>query len=143
MVGGFFKPSKLCTMGFMSIFKSRFVRIPEHKRFDFQPRYYDQEEEERKSRRSQQIRLEKGAFYNSKNKSRLVGAFSDKDVVYRQKIRRGGGAGQLFRVLLIAAMLTLITGFLTGMVKSLATMAVSIGAIILLMIVFITKGNRV
>ncbi|MEZ4887033.1 MAG: hypothetical protein R3E32_20045 [Chitinophagales bacterium] len=111
----------------MSLFSSKFVHIPKNRTFDYSPRYYDAEEEERKEKFEQNIKLERGAFFKGKNRSRLVGAFSEKELVFRKKNDR---SQQTKRTVLLISILSIFCLGMGGMIP--AGWAGLIGAFLLL-----------
>ncbi len=118
----------------MSLFRSRFISVPKNRKFEYSPRYYDAEAEERKEILEQNIKLERGAFYKGRNRSRLVGAFTEKEVVFRKQNRNQ----QTKRTFLLIIMLTLpcfyIGGFLSGGFSAFLFVA--------LLIAFINQVNK-
>ncbi len=119
----------------MSIFSSKFVHTPQNRKFDYSPRYYDAEKEERKEKFEQNIKLERGAFFKGRNRSRLVGAFSEKELVFRKKHDR---SQQTKRTLLLIAMMALPCLFIGDMIPS----VVAIVGFAVLMLLFIRNVNK-
>lgn len=122
----------------MSLLKSKFFRLPQHRHFHYVPRYYDEEEEERRELFDQKLTLERGGFFNSKNKSRLVGAFSEKEIVFR---RRPSSSGQMGRVSLLTVMLTLPVLYLMDKINGVSAFIAFI-ILLILMVLFIMRANR-
>jgi hypothetical protein len=94
-------------------FLSLFTKTPQHQRFNYIPRFYDQEKEEmaeRVSRIKQEIEKEKGAISEESqtHRSRLAGAF--------QAARKRGSPGQASgnTVMLRLAVLLFLTMFIIG-----------------------------
>jgi len=94
-------------------FKS-FNKAPKHKRFDFQPRYYDPDLEKRNQRLNdpkKRIRFHKNNLYREA-KSPIVGAFSGRhEYDYRERARNK--QQQVLRTFIIVMILLLL--FVFGM----------------------------
>ena len=117
--------------------RSSFFRLPKNRKFDYQPRYYDPEEEERKARRGESnIKLEKGSFYKQKSRSNLVGAFSERDIIYRS--RESSRKNQLVRIIMLTVMMGVITLYFVGKIGGVMT----IGIMVFLLIAFVSRVNR-
>lgn len=119
----------------MSLFNSRFVHTPKNQKFNYSPRYYDAEEEERKEMFEQNIKLERGAFFKGKNRSRLVEAFSEKELVFRKKHDR---SQQTKRTLLLIAMMTLPCLYIGDFIPSI----VALVGFAILMLLFLRNVNK-
>jgi len=119
----------------MGLFDSNFTHTPKNKRFAYVPRYYDPEKEERKEIFEQTIKLERGAFFKQKNRSRLVGAFSEKEIIFKKKNDR---SLQNKRTFLLIAMLCLPCAYIGGYISS----ALTIMGLICLMVMFIVQVNK-
>ncbi|MGB0839476.1 MAG: hypothetical protein ACPGXL_05010 [Chitinophagales bacterium] len=122
-----------------SFFKSSFSRLPQHKSFKYNPRYYDPDKEaiqKRMLERKDRMQMERGAFFKQ-NKGRLVGAFTDKEErIFNNTPSRDD---QFARVLLLAGMLTLACMYWLDKVNG----VIAITGIMLLMIFFVKKMNRI
>lgn len=110
-----------------------FFKVPQHKRFDYKPLYYDKDVEERQERRDKRIKLEKGSFY--RNKSQISGAFSDKEYVFR---KRTGRSAQLLRTVLLTAMMFVIFALFLDLMPK----AIAIGLLCILLLFFIRNINK-
>jgi len=115
----------------MSI-KSSFVRVPSHRQFNYIPRYYDKDEDERKSKRN--MTLERGAFFKNK-KSPISGAFTDRNIVFRRE--RNARSGQMLRLGILTAMICIpIMVFL-----DLISLWIGVPFLVILLLLFIVKVN--
>ncbi len=114
--------------------KSSFIRLPKHRRFDYTPIYYDKDKEERDEKR-RSIRFERGAFYNQDSRSRIVGAFTERDIAFRERTSTGS---QVARVFLLAAMLTVPTLIYLDVIK----IWIGVPFLLILMILFVMRVNR-
>jgi len=126
-----------------ALFGSSFTRLPATRKFDYKPRYYDIEAEERKEMFEGTIKLERGAFFKQSNRSKLVGAFTEREIIYRQ---RNSGWAQLKRVLILVVILCLGGALILGKGLSMMTdMEVIFGALslFLLMIFFSSQARKV
>ena len=112
-----------------------FRNTPKNRQFEYVPRYYDAEKERRKEILEQKIKLERGAFFKQKNRSRLVGAFSEKEVAFR---RRNAAGVQVRRTLLLIAMLCLPCLVIAGYLPS----VFAVFGLLFLVILFIIQGNK-
>lgn len=119
----------------MSLFNSRFIHTPKNKKFDYVPRYYDPEAEERKEIFEQTIKLERGAFFKQKGRSRLVGAFSEKEIIFKKKNDR---SLQNKRTFLLITMLCLPCFYIAGYISSVLTIV----GLICLMVLFVAQVNK-
>ncbi len=118
-----------------NLLRSGFSRLPKHKQFSYKPRYYDPEEEERKERLGEKsIKMEKGSFFKRKSGGHLVGALSERQVVYQDRRNKG----QLSRVLLLFAMLCLPLLYIFDQMNGF----VAITLLVILLILFIIKVNK-
>ncbi|MCB0514657.1 MAG: hypothetical protein R2798_05555 [Chitinophagales bacterium] len=116
----------------MKFFKSSFVKLPQHRRFNYVPRYYDPAKEAREDMKNR-IRFEKGAFYKQGN-NRLVGAFTEKDS-YRS--HRQNTVNRYLRMLYLVLMMGSIWLYLMGKIGGIST----IFLLMVFMILFIRKVN--
>ena len=114
-------------------FNSRLFKVPKYNQFNYIPRYYDQEADERKKRR--EMRLERGAFFKQGNRSRIVGAFNERNMVFRERHRPGS---QLTRILLLASMICVPCMVFLDIVP----LAVGIPALLGLMVLFVMRVNK-
>lgn len=91
-----------------SIWKSSFFKLPQHKQFNYIPRYYDpkNDKETNGTEDDNSIKLERGAFFKQKNRSRLLGAFTDREPNTFERFGQRR-SGQFMRVLMMAGLLTL------------------------------------
>lgn len=119
----------------MSVFSSKFVHTPKSRKFEYSPRYYDAEAEERKEKFEQNIKLERGAFFKGRNRSRLVGAFTEKELVFRKKHDRNQ---QTKRTVLLIGMMTLPCLFIVDIIPS----VVALVGFAMLMLLFIRNVNK-
>ena len=110
-------------------------RMRQNSQFNYRPRYYDEEAEERKVRKGE-IRLQKGAFFRSKKGGHIVGSFTNKDIAMRD---RASKRGQNMRMLLLIAMLALPFFYIMGY-DSTGGILTLVGLIILL-VVFVKQVN--
>ncbi len=113
--------------------RSSFVKLPKYSKFRYQPRYYDPEQEEREEEK--EMKLEKGAFYKGKNKSRIIGAFSDRDLVVEG---RRSKMNQIVRMVLLIAMLGLPILFILDLIGTIEFVV----AFVLLFVLFILRINK-
>lgn len=120
------------------IFRSSFFRLPEHRKFNYKPLYFDAEKEEREQRAGKKpIKMERGAFYKNKNnKSRLVGAFTEDG--YDFKEYRKGKVDQAVRFILLVMMLSLIAFIMIGEGNN----YVSLTLLLFLLVIFVQRVNR-
>lgn len=118
----------------MSLFSSRFIHTPKNRKFEYSPRYYDAEAEERKEILEQNITLERGAFYKGRNRSRLVGAFTENEVVFRKQSRRNQTKRTLMLIIMLALPCLYIGGYLSG--------GFSVMLFLFMLIVFINQVNK-
>ncbi len=120
----------------MGLFGRSGTRLPRNSQFNYRPRFYDPEEEERKARKGE-IRLEKGAFFRSNKKGgRIVGSFTNRDIAMRD---RASKRGQNMRMMLLIAMLALPFFYIMGY-DSTGGILTLVGLIILL-VVFVKQVN--
>lgn len=101
-----------------------FNRLPKNKKFDYKPRYYDPEAEERAKRKNP--KLEKGSFTRHRHNILLDDG------------RRQAKAGQNIRVLLIIAVLILVVLYILELLPVWA----AIGGALLLLLVFSASLRR-
>ncbi|OWY22560.1 hypothetical protein C7N43_18720 [Sphingobacteriales bacterium UPWRP_1] len=120
-----------------NLWKSSFFKLPQHKQFNYIPRYYDpQTDKENQTAGEDTIKLERGAFFKQKNRSRLVGAFTDKEVSTFERFRQRQ-SGQLVRVLMMAGLLTLAMLILLDQVS----LASAVPFLVLFSVVFLVKAR--
>jgi len=115
--------------------RSGFSRLPKHKQFSYQPRYYDPEEEERQERLgNKSIKMEKGSFYKRGGGGYLVGSMSERDIVFKNRRNKG----QFSRVVLLVAMLCLPLLYMFDMLNGF----IAITFLVILLILFIIRVNK-
>ena len=113
-----------------------FFKPPQHRKFNYRPRYYNPEEEARKERLGEKpIRMERGSFYRQKNRSPIVGAFTENDIAFRRHAR---GTGQWSKVLVLAVILVLPVLYILEVLSSLT----SVAFLVILLIFYFSKMNR-
>ncbi len=125
----------------MSKFRSRMFRVPENKKFNYKPLYWDEEKEEQAQRefeREERLRMERGAFFDQRRRNNTIGgAFrQDAGMPYTSRVARG--SGQMQRILMLVAMLSLCALYLIGKVD----MTYSFAGILMLLILFVRKMNQ-
>lgn len=113
----------------MAFIRSSFTRLPKFKRYDYKPIYFDPEKDERQTKR--ELRLERGSFYKQRNRSRLAGAFTEKEFAFRGHRKQSGS--QTGRVVLLALMMGLVFAYYLGYLS--AFFALAFFAITLLLFV--------
>ena len=113
-----------------------FFRTPKHKQFNYKPRYYNPEEEERQIRNGEKpIRMERGSFFKQKNRSQLVGAFTENDIAFRKRVK---GTSQWSKVFVLVLILCLPILYILEITNSLT----SISFLVILLIFYFSKMNR-
>lgn len=121
-----------------NLWKSSFFKLPQHKQFNYIPRYYDpQTDKENQTADEDTIKLERGAFFKQKNRSRLVGAFTGSNEISTFERFRQRQSGQLVRVLMMAGLLTLAMLILLDQVS----LASAVPFLVLFSVVFLVKAR--
>jgi len=122
-----------------SLWKSSFFKLPQHKQFNYIPRYYDpQNDKENQPAGEDTIKLERGAFFKQKNRSRLAGAFTGNEVSTFERFGQRQ-SGQLVRVLMMGGLLTLATLILLDQIS----LATAVPFLLLFSVVFLVKARTV
>ncbi len=120
----------------MNFFRSSFTKLPKHKTFEYQPRYYDPEAEERKAKR--ELKMERGAFYrHSKHTSPLMRSVVDRNT--RAFRRNTSKRNQFTRTILLIVMLSIFAAYVLGVLSGILTVCF----ICVFMMVFISKLNSI
>ena len=122
----------------MKLFRSKLFRLPQNRTFDYRPRYYDEEEERKQERLGEKkIKMEKGAFFRqSKNRSRIVGSFSGEENAYSRNYT--SSSAQVIRILLLIVMLSIPVLYILDKMSA----AVAIPALLILLVVFVSRVNK-
>jgi hypothetical protein len=120
------------------IWRSSFFKLPQHRQFNYIPRYYDpQTDKDNPEAEDDSIRLERGAFFKQKNRSRLVGAFSGRNESNTFERFRYNQQGQFVRVAMLIGLLTV--SLLTLVDK--VSLAVAVPFLLVFVVVFIAKSR--
>ncbi|QQS30608.1 MAG: hypothetical protein IPM47_06660 [Sphingobacteriales bacterium] len=121
-----------------SIWRSSFFKLPQHKQFNYIPRYYDPKtDKELTDEAADEIRLERGAFFKQRNKSRLAGAFTGNHVSNTFERFAFNRQAQFLRILMLVGLLTI--GLLTLFEK--LSLSVAVPFLLLFAVVFIAKSR--
>jgi hypothetical protein len=107
-------------------------RLPKHKKFNYTPRYYNPDKEERERRR--EIKFSPGAMQEVGG-SRLIGAFRNNRIVHREK--RSGAAK--FKLAILLTMFLPIYLYWIGKISGIF----AIIAVFFILVIFIQRSSRV
>ncbi len=120
----------------MSFLRSSFFKLPQYKKFDYKPIYFDDEAEAKRKRKEQRLEkgsFERGSFY--KSQSTLAGAFTEKEFAFRSRHNKGS---QFMRTVLLTIMMFAIFAYFMGKLPS----VVAIGTVLICLIVFVKNVNK-
>lgn len=116
------------------MFLKPLTKLPSHKSFNYQPRYYDPEKEARRHRINERIKIEKGAMYNQPG-NRLVGAFKKQSIAHRSK---NNFNARTLRSFLLIAMFGVITLYYLDEINGIFAAVASA----ILLIIFIQRTSK-
>ena len=115
----------------MKFFKSKFTRLPEHSKFEYTPRYYDAEKEEKQER---EIRFGKATKARYSGAS-MMGKFRGFKYVNRE---RQSQSGKWTKMGLLLALMGVATALYLGKINGI----LAIGIILILLVLFIRETNK-
>lgn len=121
-----------------NLWRSSFFKLPQHKQFNYIPRYYEPEKDKlNPDSEENELRLERGAFFKQKNKSRLVGAFTGNKEVQTFERYRYNQNNQLLRILMLVGLLSISVLVFFDKIS----LMVAVPFLFLFVVVFIAKAR--
>ncbi|HRI27702.1 MAG TPA: hypothetical protein PK239_11845 [Chitinophagales bacterium] len=121
-----------------NLWRSNFFKLPQHKQFNYIPRYYDPEKDKlNPDSEENELKLERGAFFKQKNRSRLVGAFTGNKEVQTFERYRYNQNNQLLRILMLVGLLSISTLVFFDKIS----LTVAVPFLFLFVVVFIAKAR--
>lgn len=83
----------------MEFLRSSFSRVPKHKTFNYQPRYYTETPLDEKKR----FEFRRDRYFQDEEKQPLIGAFKSEPIAYRKRGSKGKGRMNLMLLLAMLA----------------------------------------